>query len=91
MAVYVDHLRPALQSRFWKYPTSAHLIADTVEELHAFAMLLHLRREWFQPKSFPHYDLQDTKHAQALMLGAVLLDRKEFIEVVRRVRSELMS
>jgi hypothetical protein len=54
-----------------------------------YALRLHLRREWFQPESFPHYDLQDTKHARALELGAVLLDRREFVEVMRRVRAGL--
>jgi hypothetical protein len=63
----------------------SHLLADTVEELHAFAEQLGLRRAWFQdpvvngrPRPKPgsraaegwHYDVTDSKRERAIALGA---------------------
>lgn len=56
---------------------SSHLMADTLEELHAFAARLGLRRTWFQPRSSPHYDLSPAKRARALELGAVFVPARE--------------
>jgi hypothetical protein len=41
----------------WHRGPSCHLIADSVAELIAFAEQIGLRRDWFQPKSSPHFDL----------------------------------
>jgi hypothetical protein len=72
MGVYVDNmLRPArvgrIQSRW------SHLIADTPEELRAFAARLGMRPEWVQYPGHPreHYDLTEPKRAKAIELGAV--------------------
>ncbi len=56
---------------------SCHLMADTEDELHAFAARLGLRRAWFQPLSSPHYDLTASKRARALELGAVFVPGRE--------------
>ena len=56
---------------------SCHLVADTVEELHAFARLLGLRRGWFQPVSWPHYDLTPARREKAVALGAVQKTSRE--------------
>jgi len=72
VTVYVDNLRiPATVGR-----TTArwsHLVADTDDELHAFAARLGLRRSWAQYPGTPdsHYDVTDTKRRQAIALGAV--------------------
>lgn len=71
MSVYVDEIQ--------NWPTtircfkggSCHLVADTVEELHTFAAKLGLRRGWFQPRSWPHYDLTPARRGRAVALGAV--------------------
>ncbi len=84
--VYVDRLRPTVRSRAWKWSRGAHLIADSVDELHNFARRIGLLREWYQPGSFPHYDLTPRKHQRALREGAQLLDRRAFVGVMRRVR-----
>lgn len=82
MAVYVD----ALVERGWKLGANSHLIADSIEELHAFAARLGLRRAWFQLRSSPHYDLTARRHAQALALGARELGRLEFVRKLRELR-----
>lgn len=71
MTVYVDDMRiPARVGRLaarW-----SHLMADTDEELHAFAAQLGLRRSWAQyPGTWKsHYDVTDTKRRQAIQMGA---------------------
>lgn len=72
MTVYVDDMRmPARVGRLnakW-----SHLMADTDEELHAFAERLGLKRSWHQKPGTPisHYDVTDSKRDEALRLGAV--------------------
>lgn len=75
MAVYVDDMRlPARVGRIearW-----SHLMADTDDELHAFAASIGLRRSWAQnPGTWKsHYDVTDSKRAQAIRAGAVAIE-----------------
>lgn len=34
---------------------SCHMMADTLEELHAMAASIGMKRAWFQPLSSPHW------------------------------------
>lgn len=79
MAVYVDELVvwPHAKHRCFKQGSS-HLEADTLEELHAFARRLGLKREWFQPRSSPHYDLSPAKRELALLRGAKFRPAREW-------------
>lgn len=81
MAVYVDELQPVfVRTSRWPYGASCHLLADTVEELHAFAKKLGMRPGWFQPHlRYPHYDLTPGKREQALRLGAGSVTAREWI------------
>lgn len=85
MAVYVDDLQ--------QWPTkircfqagSCHLSADTLDELHAFARRLGMRRSWFQPhRRMPHYDLTGARRELALQLGAIFVPAME--QARRRLR-----
>lgn len=72
MTVYVDD---AFVAGEWGFFTGGgHLQADTLEELHAFAAELGLRRAWFQTKpgrpEHDHYDLHRAGRERALALGA---------------------
>ena len=87
MSVYVDDPRPCRPTARWRWDSSSHLVADSLEELHRFAQSIGLRREWFQPQSFPHYDLTKRRRAQALKGGAVRVDRRELVAVMRRYRA----
>lgn len=82
MAVYVD----SLVNHGWKRGSSCHLMADSVEELHAFAKRIGCKRQWFQPLSSPHYDLVLSKRELAVHHGAIELDRKGLVELIRRLR-----
>ena len=98
MAVYVDDMgMPARVGGFnarW-----SHLIADSQEELHAFAARLGLKRAWFQdptvngkpspatPGTFHaetwHYDVTASKRALAIRLGAVAVSYRELPDIIR--------
>ncbi|OHE83108.1 MAG: hypothetical protein A2579_06610 [Lysobacterales bacterium RIFOXYD1_FULL_69_11] len=71
MAVYVDDAVTLWRGQRW-----AHLMADTLEELHAFAARLGLPRRAFQNKtSGAHYDVPAPMREQAIALGAVAISR----------------
>ena len=81
MAVYVDQLR----DWGWRLGPSCHLIADSNEELHAFAAKIGMKRAWFQAvSSGPHYDLTASKRQEAVRLGAVELEDRPFHEILKR-------
>jgi hypothetical protein len=65
-----------------------HLLVDSREELHLFAVRLGLRRSWFQnhPTRW-HYDIVPRKRSVALALGAREVSRRELVETLRKRRS----
>jgi hypothetical protein len=78
VTVYVDH---AFAYGEWgRWSGGGHLQADTVDELHAFAARLGMRRLWFQSRPTrpenDHYDLTAAGRVRALELGAVAEDRR---------------
>ena len=90
MPVYVDPLLPCVPNAAWRWPKSAHLFADTLAELHAFAARIGLRRAWFQVPSpdyhrLPHYDLTAAKRAQAVAHGAIELDARAAIKKWKQI------
>lgn len=84
--IYVDQLR----DRGWvlrgKKIESCHMAADTLSELHTFAIRLGLKRSWFQSKTHPHYDLTPNKRALALRRGAHKLSDSDFVKQLRKWR-----
>jgi Protein of unknown function (DUF4031) len=90
--IFVDKIQtyPASMCRGLPGRQWCHLISDTsVDELHAFATSIGLRRGWAQlpPKaSTPHYDLTPSRRAQAVAAGAREVERNEFVAAVRRLR-----
>jgi len=71
MAVYVDDAVFPWRGRRW-----AHLLADDLDELHAFAARLGLPREIFQDlRSGAHYDVDARTRERALAMGAIAVSR----------------
>lgn len=65
--IYVDEFPPG----WGKWSGGGHMTCSDIDELHAMAARIGLRRAWFQDKSFPHYDLTKSKRALAIAAGAV--------------------
>ena len=87
MAILIDSFYNGARGpiRYW-HSRCGHLVSDTsIEELHEFAENLGLRREWFQVKSIPHYDLTGTVYELAIAQGAILVTSREIIR--RAVRN----
>jgi hypothetical protein len=84
MAVYVDDA--FVHADWGRWTGGGHLQADSVEELHAFADTLGLRREWFQTRpnrpDRDHYDLNRVGRDAAILAGALPETARE--GVVRR-------
>ena len=88
MAVSVDDAVTLWRGHRW-----AHLMADTLDELHAFAARLGLRREKFQDKtSGAHYDVPAPLREEALRLGAIAVsrhhDRARLKSVIARAKAQ---
>jgi hypothetical protein len=68
---------------------SCHLTTDgMLEELHAFAHRLGMRRQWYQEHRIaPHYDLTASRRERALEYGAVFVPMREQIRRRRHVGS----
>lgn len=81
MSVYVDDAVVHWRGRRW-----AHLMADTLEELHEFAARLGLPRRAFQDKaSGAHYDVTVELRETAIALGAIAISRHRDRAQVRAV------
>lgn len=88
MAILIDSFHNGARGpiRYW-HRRCGHLVSDSsLDELHEFAAGLGLRREWFQQKSVPHYDLTGRHYDLALERGAILVSSREIVR--RAVRLE---
>lgn len=83
MTVYVDKAR----NKFGRM-IMCHMMADNLDELHDMAEKIGMKREWFQPKSSPHYDVSLTRRQKALALGALEADRRKVVELIRKHRGD---
>ena len=87
MAVYVDKLFNCERRPDWCWPYACHMYADTLEELHAMADKLCMKRNWFQDRPyFPHYDLTPTLRSRAIHYGAVESTRKQSCDYRHKLR-----
>lgn len=68
--IAVDILQKTVPSRKWRYKQSCHMISTDLDELHAMAKRIGLKRAWFQDGPKPHYDLTASMRAKAVLLGA---------------------
>ena len=93
MTVYVDDAR--IPARVGRHDSRwSHLIADSQDELHAFAASIGLKRSWFQPgrpvagkpSHLWHYDVTDGKRQQAIAAGAVPVTWREMGDITRARR-----
>lgn len=83
MPVYVDNARLPYRNM-----AMSHLVADSVDELHGMADAIGLERGWFQPKSYPHYDVSESKRALAIRSGALPITSRRAVTVAKTCRVE---
>lgn len=87
MTVFVDRLTHYGGSATFRWAWSCHMYGDDLEELHAFARRIGLKRAWFQgpPKHdrLPHYDLNASRRVAAVRAGAVEHDRSAMVALMR--------
>jgi hypothetical protein len=90
MSVYVDEIRDygdLVRGYARRYGTRwSHMIADSEDELHAFAAKIGVLRRWAQFPGTPrsHYDIIPAKRAAALRLGAIEITSRQIIDIRRR-------
>lgn len=66
------------------YVDKVHMVADSLEELHAFAISIGLKRHFFEgvKKGHPHYDLTNkTIMQKAIENGAQVVGSKKIVEI----------
>jgi len=81
VAVYIDDAVHPWRGERW-----AHLMADTLPELHALAQRLGIPRRAFQNRpSGAHYDVPAPLREQAIALGARGISRHTDRELLRAV------
>ncbi|MCH1909615.1 DUF4031 domain-containing protein [Stenotrophomonas sp. Y6] len=81
MTVYIDDAVHPWRGERW-----AHLLADTLPELHAMAQQLGIPRRAFQNRrSGAHYDVPAALRDTAIALGAHAISRHTDRDLVRRV------
>ena len=87
MAIYVDNERIQWRGKFW-----CHLVADSLDELHAFATSLGLKRAWFQGKaSYPHYDVTTGVRERAMEMGAIAAGKTQMLASAKKMKNELLE
>lgn len=80
MTCYVDNARIPYRGMLM-----SHLIADTPEELWSMAGRLGLRAAWAQHVNTwqEHFDISQTKRAEAIRYGAVEVTQRELVRILR--------
>jgi hypothetical protein len=84
MAVYVGEQCSTVRTPRWPYKYAAHLFADSLDELHRFALSIGLRRDWFQDHPrLRHYDVTAGKRREAIQKGAVAVPPQTEVAFMR--------
>lgn len=89
MSVYVDPAIWRWRGTFW-----CHLSADTLDELHAFAQSIGLKRAWFQcppEATYPHYDMVAARRRHAVENGAIQVSSRELLVKARQLLTQFTS
>jgi Protein of unknown function (DUF4031) len=89
MSVYVDDMKTSYRPAHapGRRYVMCHMIADSVDELHAMADKIGIARRWYQGD---HYDITQTKRALAVKAGAKEVTLRELAKmaIARRRKTE---
>jgi hypothetical protein len=78
LAVYIDPLT-AYGHKRKRY---SHMVADSEEELHAFAERMKLGRHWFHNSD--HYDVSEDFYERAIAMGAILVTTRALVALKKK-------
>ncbi len=85
MILVDDRPTRGVRGRDWYHMATDNLTTGGLEELHAMADALGLRRQWLHHHpGLPHYDIPRTEKVTALELGAQEVTTRELILRCRR-------
>ena len=84
MTVYVDDMRAGFGRM-----KMCHMVADSIAELFKMADAIGLEDCWFQAGSFPHFDVSLSKRHLAIAKGAVRVDRRSLVRVMKIYRARI--
>lgn len=79
--VYVDKMKCK-----YRYMIMCHMFSDSIEELHLMADKVGVKRKWFQNRKTPHYDICLSKKKLALQFGAIEIDNKKVLEIIKKYK-----
>lgn len=84
MSVYVDSMFAA-----YRRMKMCHMLADTTAELLAMADAIGVQRKWLQHAGTPkeHFDVCMAKRDAALKLGAISVDGRRLVQIMRAKRA----
>ena len=82
MSVYVGPLRDHQPIGRQRIARTAHMLAESPEELARMAKRIGLRKDW---RHGDHYDVSLAKRELAIQAGAIEVTDRELVEVGRRV------
>jgi hypothetical protein len=79
--VYVDDSKVPKRGHVW-----FHLMADSIQELHEFAVCIGLpARSFHRGARHPHYDVTLGQRQRALRHGAVAISARDAVQIGQRV------
>lgn len=83
--IYVDALTGCLAHDNWRHTRSCHLMADSLPELIRFGKKIGCSPNWVQTEgALDHFDLTARMREKAVAHGAMEIDRKQVVELMRR-------
>ena len=66
----------------------AHLVADSLQELHHFAAQIGVKPHFFhRAKSGWHYDITSEQHTKAILAGAKLIKSRDLLHIAKNLIS----
>jgi len=80
MTVYVDDAGIE-----WHGHPRFHMSADTLDELHMFAVSIGVKRCWYHRGTrHPHFDITAAQREAALLVGARAVDQRTLLTIGKR-------
>lgn len=84
MSVYVEPMTSCLPNKHWPWKESCHLMADSEEELIAFAVKIGLKPKYIQRTRWTHFDLESNMRERAVKAGAIEITHRQLAKLLTK-------